>query len=366
MSLPKIEKLEAIKLSIPLSKLLKFGLRGQERRVDHVLVRVTTNDGITGYGEARAVANLLGESQASIVWAVEHWIAPKLQGLPLFAIEKIWDEMESIHANNTAKGAVDIAVHDALAKSLGMPLYKLLGGWTDRISLTWIVFQAGLEEMIQECLQAREKGFKSFKVKVGIDPKKDVEVIRGLRQHLGDDVLIYVDANQAYTYREASRVLPVMENDGVNMVEDPIPYWDTRGRLRLFEQLSVPIIADESAPTPIDVKRECDLGAITTINVKTQRTGYFQSRKVINLAEQAGYSCILGTMVESDIGALASAHFGAACKIFSYPAEISYFLRMEDHLLRDPIQVQNGMLVLPDKPGLGAELDEDKIKHFQK
>jgi L-alanine-DL-glutamate epimerase-like enolase superfamily enzyme len=365
MSTSKIQKIEATKYSLPLAKSLRSGKKRHIKKADHVLIRVTTDDGITGLGEAMAFGHLFGESQASIAWAVEQWIAPKLKGLPLFAIEKVWDEIDTIRGNNTAKGAVDIAVHDALAKSLGIPLYQLLGGWTDRIALTWIIGQMETEQMVEEGLEAKKAGFKSFKVKVGIDSRKDVEVIRSLREALGDDILIYVDANQAYSYQDACRVIPMMEEFGIAMVEDPIPNWDTEGRTELSRRISVPFIGDGCVTSPLEVKKEIDLGAISLMNVKPPRTGYYLSRKIVHLAEQAGFPLIIGTLLETDIGVLASAHFGAAFKIFSYPAELTYFLKMEDHLLKDPVKIEDGFLILPDKPGLGAELDEEKIECYR-
>jgi L-alanine-DL-glutamate epimerase-like enolase superfamily enzyme len=365
MASPKIQNIEAIKFSMPFSTSLQYGSKGHLKKGDHVLVRVIINDGSIGLGEAIDSADILGESQASIVWAVERWIAPRLEGLPLFAVEKVWDQLETISANNTAKGAVDIAIHDAQAKFLGVPLYKLMGGWRNRIPLTWIIGQTGTSEMIQEGLEAQKRGFKSFKVKIGIDPEKDIEVIRLMRQKLGDSAFIYVDANQAYSYGEARRVLPMMKDYNIAMVEDPIPNWDTRGKVKLSKEISLPILGDECVTSPLDVKKEIGLGAISVINVKTPRTGYFQSRKVIHLAEQGGIRCLIGTMVETEIGVLGSAHFGAAFRIFSYPAELTYFLKMEDTLLKNPLKIEDGTLFLPDKPGLGVDLDERKFEHYR-
>jgi L-alanine-DL-glutamate epimerase-like enolase superfamily enzyme len=361
----KIEKIEAIPFSIPYSKPLKYGLKGYLKSADHVLVRVITSDGVIGLGEAMPRPIIYGESQTSIIWAVEQWIAPKLKGLPVYSVEKIWDQMKYLIANETAKGAVDLAIHEALAKSLGMPLYQLLGGWTNKIPVAWIVGQMDTDEMVRECLDVQEKGINSFKVKVGIEPKKDVDVIGRLRQELGDEALIYVDANQAFSYQEAIRFIPMLENLGINMVEEPIPVSNSRGRLRLAQQISVPFIGDESVISPLHVRNEINLGAVSVISIKTPRTGYYQSRKIVHLAEQADLSCIIGTQVETDIGVLAAAHFGAAFKIFSYPAEITYFLTMKDQLLASQLKIENGTLLLPEAPGLGIELDEDKLRRYR-
>lgn len=361
----KIQKIEAVPFSIPYSEPLKYGLRGFLKSADHVLIRVRTDDGITGLAEAMPRPIIYGESQKSILWAIEHWLAPRVEGLSLYALERIWYEIEPLRGNNTAKGALDIAIHDALGKTLGMPLHRLLGGWTDRIPVAWMVGQKATEEAVAECVEVREKGIRSFKVKVGIDPEKDVELIGRLRKALGDDATIYVDANQAFSFDEANRFLPIMESQGIAMVEEPMLIWHTKGRLRLSQRISVPIIGDESVTTPSEVKREIDLGVISVISVKTPRTGYYQSRKIIHLAEQAGLSCIIGSQADTDIGTLASAHFGSAFKVFSHPAELTFFLTMKDNLLEAPPKIEDGILVLPEEPGLGTRVDEGKIEHYR-
>lgn len=364
MLIPTIAKIEAIPFTLFFDMSLRSG-RGFFPKAENVLVRVTTDTGVVGFAEAMGFKQLFGESQQSIVWAIEQWIAPKIMGLPISAIEKVWAELDLIQGNNTAKGSVDIALHDALAKHIGLPLYQMLGGWVDRIGLTWIVGLASIEQMLEDAVTASAKGFKSFKIKIGDSTEKDVEVIRLIREALGNDVLLYVDANQAYTPTEAMRALPRMMEYGVEIVEDPIPHWHTESRLKLARMLPVPLLGDESVVSPMDIKREIDTGALGMINIKTARSGFYQSRKIIHLAEQAGYRCLIGTLLETDIGALASAHFGAAFRAFTYPAELTYHLKMQDHLLDSPLNIQDGSLILPTAPGLGIELDEEKLERYR-
>ena len=364
MLIPTIAKIEAIPFTLSFDKSLRSG-RGFFPKAENVLVRVTTDTGVVGFAEAMGFKQLFGESQQSIVWAIEQWIAPKIMGLPISAIEKVWAELDLIQGNNTAKGSVDIALHDALAKHIGLPLYQMLGGWVDRIGLTWIVGLASIEQMLEDAMTASAKGFKSFKIKIGDSTEKDVEVIRLIREALGNDVLLYVDANQAYTPTEAMRALPRMMEYGVEIVEDPIPHWHTESRLKLARMLPVPLLGDESVVSPMDIKREIDTGALGMINIKTARSGFYQSRKIIHLAEQAGYRCLIGTLLETDIGALASAHFGAAFRAFTYPAELTYHLKMQDRLLDSPLNIQDGSLILPTAPGLGIELDEEKLERYR-
>jgi L-alanine-DL-glutamate epimerase-like enolase superfamily enzyme len=222
-----------------------------------------------------------------------------------------------------------------------------------------------VSEMVQEALEMRARGFKAFKVKVGVDPEKDVQVIKALRENLGSDVLLYADANMAYSVSTAVRALRRMEEFGLAFVEEPLPVWDQKGRLKVSRSISIPIMGDESVFTPQEVAREIELGAIGIISIKTPRTGYTLSLKIINMAETAGIPCLMGTQAETGAGTLASAHFGAARRNVSYPSEISFFLSLKDDLLAEPISLREGMIELPRRPGNGAILDEEKLKKYR-
>jgi L-alanine-DL-glutamate epimerase-like enolase superfamily enzyme len=365
MNIPVIERIEVTPFQIPFSTFLRSGRHHHLKSAENVLVRVTADDGTVGIAEANALPEILGESQASIVDAISGFIAPRVKGIALCDFERLWRELDVLRNNGSAKAAVDMAVHDALARVLGLPMYRLLGGYRDRVALTWIIGQGTIDEMLEEAQEARGRGFKSFKVKIGLDPAKDVKAVAALRKKLGDETMLYVDANQAYSYADAVWALPRMEPYGIVIVEDPMQNWDVDGRRKLAERLNVPMLGDECATTPGDVKREIDLGILRMINLKPPRSGYHASRKIVHLAEQAGFACMMGTLLESDIGVLAAAHFAAAFKAFSYPAELTYFLKMQDGLLIDKLAIEDGVLLLSDRPGIGAEIDEDKLAKYR-
>lgn len=361
----KITQIEAIPFKIPYATPLKWGRGGYLDAAEHVLVRVYTDGGIVGVAEATPRPTIYGESQVSILNAIQNWFAPMIVGLEPSHTEKIWAKFETIHWNPTAKGALDLAMHDAVAKACGLPLWEMLGGSSDRLPVSWMLGMRPIAEMIQEAADMRAKGFKAFNVKVGSDPEKDVQVIKSLREHLGPDALIYADANMAYSASTAIRTIKSMEEYGLAFVEEPIPTWEWRGRLKVARALSIPIMGDESVFTPQDVAREIELGAIGIISIKTPRTGYTLSQKIIHLAETAGIPCLMGSQAETGVGTLASAHFGAAHRNVSYPSEISFFLCLKDDLLAEPIVLKNGILELPKRPGNGAILDEEKIKKYR-
>jgi L-alanine-DL-glutamate epimerase-like enolase superfamily enzyme len=361
----KITQIEAIPFKIPYKTPLKWGLSGYLDAADHVLVRVHTDSGTVGIAEATPRPTIYGESQASILYAIRNWFGPMIIGLDSGHTEKIWAKFESIHWNPTAKGAIDLALYDAVAKARGLPLWEMLGGHSDRLPVGWMLGIRSIPEMVQEALDMRARGFKAFKVKVGVEPEKDVQVIKSLRENLGRDALIYADANMAYSVSTAIRTLKRMEEFGLAFVEEPVPAWDQKGRLKVARALSIPIMGDESVFTPQDVAREIDLGAIGIISIKTPRTGYTLSLKIANMAETAGIPCLMGSQAETGVGTLASAQFGAARRNVSYPGEISFFLSLTDDLLTEPIDLKEGMLALPRRPGNGAVLDEEKIKKYR-
>jgi L-Ala-D/L-Glu epimerase len=361
----KITQVEAIPFKIPLQAYIKWGLAGYAEAAEHVLVRIYTDEGIIGVAEATPRPTIYGESQASILFAIRNWFGPMMIGLDPGHTEKIWVNLDTIHWNPTAKGAIDLALYDAVAKARGIPLWEMLGGASDRLPLGWMLGMRPIPEMVQEAINLRGKGIKSFKVKVGIEPEKDIQVIKSLRENLGPDTLIYADANMAYSISTAIRTIKKMEEYGLAFVEEPIPSWDWRGRLKVAQAISIPILGDESVFTPQDVAREIDLGAIGIISIKTPRTGYTLSMKIIHLAEMAEIPCLMGTQGETGVGTLASAHFGAARRNVSYPSEISFFLSLKDDLLAEPINLKDGCIQLPKRPGNGAILDEEKLKKYR-
>ena len=361
----KVTQVEAIPFKIPYKTPIKWGLTGYLEAAEHVLVRVHTDLGIVGVAEAIPRPTIYGESQASILYAIRNWFTPMIVGLDPNHTERIWARLEGIHWNPTAKGAIDLALYDAAAKAKGVALWEMLGGYSNRLSIGWMLGIRPLPEMVQEAMDIRSKGIKAFKVKVGIDPEKDIQVIKSLREHLGPDVLIYADANMAYTVTTAIRTIKKMEEYGLAFVEEPVPAWDWKGRLKVAQAISIPIMGDESVFTPQDVAREIDLGAIGVISIKAPRTGYTLSLKIIHLSEMAGIPCLMGTQAETGVGTLASAHFGAARRNISYPSEISFFLSLKDDLLAEPISLRDGIIELPQRTGNGAILDEEKIKKYR-
>jgi len=338
---------------------------GGIEKAEHVLICVHGEDGLKGYGEALPRPTFYGETQKSIVIAVEELYRTALIGMDVLDSEKISDVLDRYPGNNTVRGAIDVAVHDLKGRFLGVPLYRLLGGWRDgRVPVTPNISIKTVEKSVEESVRFVEMGMKTLKVKVGTDPKKDVELVRAIRRAVGDDIDIYVDANQGWDRRSAFWALSRMVDEKVFAVEEPLPVSDVEGKLKIARTLPIAILMDEGVITVQDVLRELKIGAVGIISVKTPRTGIVNSRKIIQTAELFHVPCSIGTQAETGVGTIASAHNGAGYKNV-VNTELANYLKWSDDLLVEKPKFEDGFLILPEGPGLGIEIDPEKLEKYR-
>lgn len=363
----KITRVEAIPFAIPYRKPLRFA-SGEVHVVEHVLVRVHTDDGVVGVAEAPPRPFTYGETQQSIGAVIDRIFAPAVSGLSLLEREVMHARLNRTVANPTAKAALDMAVWDALGKTLGLPVSLMLGGFTDHLRVSHMVGFASDEAMVAEAEEIREAyGITTFKVKVGRRPiGLDVGACRALRAALGPDVELYVDGNRGWTPSEAANALHTMRDLDLTLSEELCPADDVLGRRWLTAQTRIPTVADESATTPGEVTRELLGGSATMISIKTARTGFHTSQIVLHLCEGMGVEVVMGNQIDGQIGTACTVTFGAAHRHSSRrAAELSNFLDMSDDLLTEPLRIRGGELAVPAGPGLGIEIDPDKLARYR-
>lgn len=363
----KIVAVEAVPFAIPYRKPLRFA-SGAVHTADHVLVRVHTDDGIVGVAEAPPRPYTYGETQESIVAVIGRIFAAEAVGLSLVEREVLHARLDRTVGNPTAKAAVDMACWDALGKTLDLPVTQLLGGFTDRMRVSHMVGFAPDDVMVAEAERVRDTyGITTFKVKVGRRPiALDVGACRALRTALGPDVELYVDGNRGWTPSEAARALQAMDDLDLTLSEELCPADDVLGRRRLTALTSIPTVADESAVTPGQVTRELLDGAATMISIKTARTGFSTSQRILHLCEGLGTEIVMGNQIDGQVGTACTVAFGAAHRHSSARAgELSNFLDMADDLLTEPLEIHGGELVVRPGPGLGIAIDPDKLAHYR-
>lgn len=363
----KITQVEAIPFAIPYAKPLRFA-SGEVHVAEHVLVRVHTDDGVVGIAEAPPRPFTYGETQASIVAVIRQIFEPQVVGLTLLEREVVAERLARTIGNPTAKAAVDMAIWDALGRTLDLPVTELLGGYTDRMRVSHMLGFDTPATMVAEAERMRDvHGITTFKVKVGRRPfTLDTAVVRALREGLGDEVDLYVDGNRGWTASESARAMREMADLDLLFAEELCPADDVLGRRWLVQQCDVPFIADESAVTPADVTREILGGSATAVSIKTARSGFTGARRVHHLAEGLGVEVVMGNQIDGQLGSICTVAFGSAYRLTSQRAgELSNFLDMSDDLLTEPLEIHDGELTLRPGSGLGVDVDPDKLARYR-
>jgi L-alanine-DL-glutamate epimerase-like enolase superfamily enzyme len=363
----KISKIEAIPFNIPFKQDMhfQFALR-VSKFCNHVLVKVHTDEGITGIAEAPPRPHIYGCTQRSICTVIEEALAPSILGMNPFDLEPIHYRLEKVKENLTAKAAVDVALHDVIGRATGQPVYRLLGGWNEGpVPVSWMMGINEPDKMAAEAGDLFARGIKAFKVKVGLDLEKDLESFQKIREAVGDEALLYIDANQAYAPFDAIDAIRAMEEYGLAWAEEPVSKSIGQLRRKVADSISVPISGDESCFTPAMVAHEIREGVIGLVVMKIARSGYFQAKKIVNLCEQAGLPCLVGSQGDGALGTVAAVHFAKAFRNIRYPIENTYFLRLEDDLLKEPVALAGGLIDVAEKPGLGVEIDEEKLERYR-
>jgi L-Ala-D/L-Glu epimerase len=299
---------------------------------------------------------------------IDKIFAPEIVGLAALDRELIHARMGRTVGNPTAKAAVDMAVWDAVGRTLDLPVTRLLGGWTDRMRVAHIVGFAPEAEMVAEAERARDRyGITTFKVKVGRRPVEiDVRACRALRNALGPDVELYVDGNRGWSPTEAASALRSMADLDLTLAEELCPADEVLGRRWLVSHTPLPTVADESATTAAEVTREVLGGSANMISIKTARTGFSASQRILHQCEGLGVEIVMGSQVDGQVGTACAVAFGAAHQHSARrPAELSTYVDMTDDLLTEPLAISGGELAVRPGPGIGIEVDPEKLARYR-
>ena len=273
-----------------------------------------------------------------------------------------------VAGNSFAKAAVETALFDAWGKSVGMPVYELLGGlYRESIPVTRALGAEPAESVISEAEEKLAAGLhSSFKLKMGaIDPAADAERVIAVAKALGDKASVRVDPNSAWDEITSARWLPRLEEAGVDLIEQPVPGWNVEAMARLAEKLTIPVMADESLLSPHDALRLCTQGAADIFSLKIHKLGgLLATRKTAAIAEAAGLPCHGGTSIESSVGTAAAAHAYAAIAGVTFGCELFGPLLLAQDITCEPVTYTAGELCVPTGAGLGVTVDDEKVAKF--
>jgi o-succinylbenzoate synthase len=352
----KIKSVRAHMVEIPLTKVFVTAKK-QYDILKFCIAELRTQSGHTGFGETREVTQITGEVAESIMAVINTRLSPVLLGYDPFDIERLHTEMDKALLGNTAaKSAVDMALYDLMGHITGLPLYKLLGGHTrQKVTSSKAVGHDTLPKMLEEAKSLAGQGYKTLKLKTGIDPDAEIIMIREVRRTVGPDIHLKLDANQGWSLPEAVRVLRAVEDQQIQIVEQPLPAWDLKGSAELRRQVSQPIMLDEGIQSPHDAIRIIEAGAADMLNIKLAKTGgIYHALSIVNIAQAAGMACQIGTL-DTSIGSAAAAHLTLAKANIHY-AEINGPTRFSQDTASG-LDFANGEVRVPARPGLGLRVD---------
>jgi L-alanine-DL-glutamate epimerase-like enolase superfamily enzyme len=260
-----------------------------------------------------------------------------------------------------------MALWDLNARALGVPVHRLLGGRVrDRVPLSWSLAVADHDAEIEEAHAKVAAGHRIFKVKTGaLEWAEDVARVRRLREALGPEIALRVDANQGWDRPTALRAIRALEPYGLDFVEQPVPRWDLEGMTEIGRRVDVPIMADESCCSPQDALALARLGGVSILGLKlTKSAGIAGSLAIARIAEAAGLTCYVGCMIETSLGTAAYLQVALAAAPVVWGCELFGPLLLIGDVVRAPVAYEDGAILALDGPGHGVEVDEAAIREW--
>lgn len=352
-----ISRITLIPVRIPLVEPFIISL-GPLTHAENVVVRMETTTGLTGWGECSPFRTIHGETIATCM-AIGIELAEQLLKHSPETPEQLLQQMDrTVYGNTSIKSAFDIAFHDLLAQQRQVPLYRLLGGTIPRTLYTdYTVSLSSPEKMVADAEKIVAKGFTIVKVKLGGDPLEDIDRIRSIRQAIGKEIPLRIDANQGWDSIGAIRALTELEGLQIQVCEEPLPRWKYRDLPAIRQQVSIPLMADESCCDENDALKLIELNAVDAFNIKLGKSsGLVRAQRIAKLAEEHNMVLQVGGFLESRLGFTAAAHFAIAHPKIDY-IDFDTPLMFTDDPVSDGIQYgEKGSVTLPDLPGLGAKL----------
>ncbi|KON90173.1 mandelate racemase [Sporosarcina globispora] len=329
-----------------------------------IFTRIETDEGLVGWGEAVPDQNVTGETWESTYQIIKNELAPMLIDQSPFAVDSIHNMFNrKIYGAPSAKAALDIALYDLMGKITGQPVYQLIGGKShEQLQVPQVISIKDPEEMAKDARDYVASGFRNIKIKVGTTAADDIVRIKAVRQAIGKEVQLRVDANQGWSRIEALKVIRETVDCDVDWYEQPVKEHDLKSLKAIKEVSHANIMIDEGVHTIHDLVYVVEMGAADMLNIKLMKSGgIYPALALANLAEACNMPCQVGSMVESAIGTMAGAHLAMSRSIIETNEMVGPLMFRKDvaivHYNGDTIELSNA-------PGLGIKVDEDYIKEI--
>ena len=365
----KIKRVEPIAVSFPMKKPV-FMAGVEIRQADNVLVRIEADNAVVGWGEAASAPTMTGETVESMMAAVAYLTAA-VEGRPAEDIAGTVAAMATrMYANQAAKAAIEMALHDMVGRATGRPAHALLGGkQRSRMAILGVISTGELASDLREAERKKADGYSAFKIKVGIDkPLIDGERTRRVCEILGREALISSDANQGWSADEAVQYVRAVADAGLDFFEQPVHADDIDGMAAVAAAAAdIAIGADESIHSLADIRRHHERGAARGVSLKTIKLGGMRAvMEAGRLCDRLGLNVNVSTKTgESSIACAAATHIAAALPQIAWGLTLSNEGLSDDATAR-PIRIERGHVEVSDRPGLGIDVDEDRVRRYRR
>lgn len=351
---------EAIAVRLPLHQPFIVSY-GRFDDMPSILLRIVTDDGVEGWGEAVPDPHVTGESFEGAFASLRHVLLPCMEGLTVFDTEVLHRRMDgALLGNPSIKAAVDIAFHDAMARTLDVPLFQLLGGRAHTaLTQPYVISIKPPADAAVEAGAAADEGFTEIKLKVGADDGRDIERIRSVHEAVDGRAVLRVDANQGWDRSTALHAIRETSDCRVDWYEQPLPAHDVEGMAALRRATGARLMIDEGVHTPTDLVRAIRLDAADMVNIKLMKAGGIRpSMALASAAGAAGMPCQIGSMVESAVGTAAGLHLALARSNI-----VSNELVGPEMIAQDvaDLRVPSGQVTFPEGSGLGIVVDLEAV-----
>lgn len=381
----KIRNIETIPVRLPTRRAHQWANLKTPIGV-YLVVKLVTDEGLTGLGEAPALKDwggdhmrYYGETPASVAAVIHDILEPTLTGEDPRRIEWIHALMDqAVKGYPYSKAAIDMALYDVVGKAAGVPAYQLLGGlYRAAVPISHSIGLMGMDEAVAEVRRVQEEGIRTIKLKGGVEPGRDIELLRRVREALGPAMNLTVDANNGYkSAKEAVRTTRAMEAYDILYMEQPVEGLDAMAEVT--RRVDTPVMADESAWTTWDILEIIEKKAADIISIYTTKPGgLLKAKKVAAIAEAAGFPCNVNGSVEMGVGNAANVHLAASTAAANLGCVIPVTtpdaeatgriagIYYKDDIVTEPFEFVDGAVKVPQGPGLGVELDLEKVERYR-
>lgn len=333
----------------------------------NVLIKIHTDEGLYGIGECSAFPVIVGETQDTCL-VVARDFAALIKGKDALNTDELLASINSsIAGNTTVKSAFDMALYDLAAKASGLPLYKYLGGTRKEVETDITIGIGPVEDMVSRAISYQNSGARTLKIKLGKNVKEDITRVAKIREAVGGEMNLRIDANQGWSFEDAIFALNNMSAYNLEFCEQPMRTWYDDYLPKLRKVSNVKIMADESCYNHHDARKLIEAGACDYINIKLVKSGGIaEALKIHNLAQSNNVPCMLGCMLESRLALSANLHLAlAAPNIIFYDLDTCLIGQLDDPV-QGGVKYNGYKIEVPELPGLGADVDPGFLESCEK